>query len=147
MKKKYVWQVNMTFIAFLLSIVSALAEINGAIMIDCIASICYIVALSIFIYIDFRISKEMLSKEEIDEIDVSKVGNSEDLVKIKQSRLRKRSSRFLSIFLLVVVIVGIVIQYSDVNLIMKNVFGVLFALGLMIKTIIDKIEFDYLHKQ
>lgn len=147
MKKKYVWQVNMTFIAFLLSIVSALAEINGAIMIDCIASICYIVALSIFIYIDFRTSKEMLSKEEIDEIDVSKVGNSEDLVKIKQSRLRKRSSRFLSIFLLVVVIVGIVIQYSDVNLIMKNVFGVLFALGLMIKTIIDKIEFDYLHKQ
>lgn len=136
----------MSVIAFLLSVVSALAEINGAIMIDCIASICYVVALSVFIYMDFSLSKEMQSKD-VNEIGVDQVRGYDDLVKIKKSRLRKRSSLFLSIFLLVVVIVGIIIQYSDVNIIVKNAFGVLFALGLMIKTMIDKAEFDYLHEQ
>lgn len=146
MKKKYVWKISMSVIAFLLSVVSALAEINGAIMIDCIASICYIVALSVFIYMDFSLSKEMESKD-VNEIGVDQVRGYDDLVKIKKSRLRKRSSLFLSIFLLVVVIVGIIIQYSDVDIMVKNTFGVLFALGLMIKTMIDKPEFDYLHEQ
>lgn len=136
----------MSVIAFLLSVVSALAEINGAIMIDCIASICYIVALSVFIYVDFSLSKDVQSKD-VNEIGVDQIRGYNDLVKIKNSRLRKRSSLFLSIFLLVVVIVGIIIQYSDVNIIVKNAFDVLFALGLMIKTMIDKTEFDYLHEQ
>lgn len=136
----------MSVIAFLLSVVSALAEINGAIMIDCIASICYIVALSVFIYVDFSLSKDVQSKD-VNEIGVDQIRGYNDLVKIKNSRLRKRSLLFLSIFLLVVVIVGIIIQYSDVNIIVKNAFDVLFALGLMIKTMIDKTEFDYLHEQ
>lgn len=145
MKKKYVWQVSIAVIAFLLSVVSALAEIHGAIMIDNIASICYIVALSVFIYMDFSVAKEM-RYNGVDGIDSEKVRSYEDLVKVKKSRLRKRSSGLLSIFLLVVVIVGIIIQYTDTNIIVKNVFGVLFALGLMIKTIIDKIEFDNSYK-
>lgn len=146
MKKKYAWKISMSVIAFLLSVVSALAEINGTIMIDCIASICYIVALSVFIYMDFSLSKEM-RYNDADRIDSEKVRSYEDLIKMKKSRLRKRSSLFLSVFLLVVVIVGIIIQYSGVNIIVKNAFGVLFALGLMIKTMIDKAEFDYLHEQ
>lgn len=145
MKKKYVWQVSIAVIAFLLSVVSAWAEINGAVIIDSIASICYIVALSVFIYMDFRIYKGM-QFNDIDEVGIDNVRSYEDLVKIKKSRLRKRSSGLLSIFLLVVVIVGIIIQYTDTNIIVKNVFGVLFALGLMIKTIIDKIDFDNSYK-
>lgn len=145
MKKKYVWQVSITVIVFLLSIVSALAEIHGAIMIDNIASICYIVALSVFIYMDFSLAKEM-RYNVVDGIDNEKVRSYEDLVKVKKSRLRKRSSIILTFLLLIVVVAGIVIQYSDVNIIVKNVFGVLFALGLMIKTIIDKIEFENSYK-
>lgn len=146
MEKKYAWKISLSTIAFLLSIVSASAEINGAIMIDCIASICYIVALSIFIYVDFSLSKDIRFKA-VNKIDVDQVRGYDDLVKIKKSQLRKRSSLFLSIFLLVVVIVGIIVQYSDVNIIVKNAFDVLFALGLMIKTMIDKAEFYCLHKQ
>ena len=145
MKKKYVWKISMSVIGFLLSVVSALAEINGDIVIDNIASICYIVALSVFIYMDFSLSKEMRYLD-IDEIDSGEVKSDEDLVKMKKSRLRERCSIILSFLLLVVAITGIVIQYFDVNIIVKNVFGVMFALGLMIKTIIDKIEFDYIYK-
>ena len=135
--KKYVWTVNLTVIAFLLSIVSAWAELNEAIMIDSIASICYIIVLSAFMYLDFRILKGLKSLE-VNELGENKNENYSSLVKLKKSRLRKRSSRLLSFLLLLVAIVGMITLFTDANIILKNVFDVLFALGLMLKTIIDK---------
>lgn len=58
-------------------------------------------------------------------------------MKSKNRKLKRRLSKVLPFLLMIFAFGGLIIHHYDTNVIAKNIFSVLFALGLFLEAIID----------
>ena len=125
MKQMYNWKLGMAITALVLSVVSAWAEINGSLMVDSIASIGYLIVLSVFIVLDILSLKKISSC-------------TDDTIRLKKFKIRYDG--ILAFVLLMIAIIGLILHLNDADILIQNIFDVLFALCLVIKVIIETLE-------
>ena len=102
MKQMYNWKLGMAVAAFVLSIVSAWAEINGNLVIDYIASIGYLIILSVFIVLSVISLKKMNSC-------------ADDMMRQRKSKLRIKYGRILALVLLMITIIGLILHLNGAD--------------------------------
>lgn len=126
MEQMYNWKLGMAVAALVLSVVSAWAEINGSLVIDYIASIGYLIVLSVFIVLGI--------------LSLKKISSCTDgTVRLKNFKIRYDG--IAASILLMIAIIGLILHLNDADILIQNIFDVLFALCLVIKVIIETLEF------
>ena len=127
MKKIFKWKLGMAITAFILSLVSAWAEMNGKEYIDAAVTVCYLIDISAFIVMDIL----LFFKDYKNNVD------SEDIEKVKDEKFRRKRSLWVSSLLLILASAGMILHLNDANIIIQNILDVLFALGLIVEVVID----------
>lgn len=127
MKKIFKWKLGMAITAFILSLVSAWAEMNGKEYIDAAVTVCYLIDISAFIVMDILLFFKAY-KNNVD---------SEDIEKVKDEKFRRKRSLWVSSLLLILASAGMILHLNDANIIIQNILDVLFALGLIVEVVID----------
>lgn len=117
----------MAITAFILSLVSAWAEMNGKEYIDAAVTVCYLIDISAFIVMDIL----LFFKDYKNNVD------SEDIEKVKDEKFRRKRSLWVSSLLLILASAGMILHLNDANIIIQNILDVLFALGLIVEVVID----------
>lgn len=117
----------MAITAFILSLVSAWAEMNGKEYIDAAVTVCYLIDISAFIVMDILLFFKAY-KNNVD---------SEDIEKVKDEKFRRKRSLWVSSLLLILASAGMILHLNDANIIIQNILDVLFALGLIVEVVID----------
>ena len=121
MKQVYKWKLGVAVSALVFSVVSAWAEINESLLIYYIASIGYIIIMTVFIVLSILSQK---SKTCIDGA-------------IKLKKFKKRVAGFSAFILFMIAIIGMILHLNDADILILNIFDVLFTLCLVIKVTVD----------
>ena len=139
MKKMCNWKLVLAIIAFIFSIVSFWAEMNSAETIDTIVTGSYCVVLIVIIIMDvFLFVRALKNSSEYDVIECY-----EDVVKCENRKLKRWLSRALPFLLMTFAFGGLIIHFNDANIIIKNIFSVLFALSLVLEAMIDLSKYKH----
>ena len=121
MKQVYKWKLGVAVAALVFSVVSALAEINESLLIYYIASIGYIIIMTVFIVLSILSQK---SKTCIDGA-------------IKLKKFKTRFDGISAFILFMIAIIGMILHLNDADILILNIFDVLFTLCLVIKVTVD----------
>ena len=133
MKKMCNWKLVLSIMAFIFTIVSFWAEMNGAETIDSFVTSSYCIVLVVIIAMDLFLFVRVLKNDS----DNDEIECYEDVVRCKNRKLRRWVSGALPFLLLTFALAGIIIHHNDTSIIAKNIFRVLFASGLVLEAIID----------
>lgn len=134
MKKIFKWKLGMAITVFILSLVSAWAEMSGKESIDAAITVCYLIVISAFIVMDILLFFKAY-KNNVDSEDM------EDEEKVKNEKLRRKRSLWVASLLLILASAGMILHFNDANIIIQNILDILFALGLIVEVIIDLSEY------
>lgn len=121
MKQVYKWKLGVAVAALVFSVVSAWAEINESLLIYYIASIGYIIIMTVFIVLSILSQK---SKTCIDGA-------------IKLKKFEMRFDGISAFILFMIAIIGMILHLNDADILILNIFDVLFTLCLVIKVTVD----------
>ena len=119
--------------ALIFTLVSFWAEMNGAETVDSIVTSGYCIVLIVIIIMDvFLFVRALKNSSDYDVIECY-----EDVVRCKNRKLKRRLSGALPFLLMTFAFGGLIIHLNDANIVIKNIFSVLFASSLVLEAIID----------